>query len=103
MSALSNSNPRTIVVMHGDQTGEELLQEALRVLVPEVIGLALDFQHYDLSLEKRRLTKNEVVKEAAEAMRQSGLGIKAATITPPASIPGGSSWFLSDESARLRL
>ena len=83
MSALSNSNPRTIVVMHGDQTGEELLQEALRVLAPEVIGLTLDFQDYDLSLEKRRLTKNEVVKEAAEAMRQSGLGIKAATITPP--------------------
>jgi isocitrate dehydrogenase (NAD+) len=83
MSTLSNSNARTIVVMHGDQTGEELLQEALRVLVPGVIGLELDFQHFDISLEKRRLTKNEVVKEAAAAMRQSGLGMKAATITPP--------------------
>lgn len=83
MSTLSNSNARTIVVMHGDQTGEELLQEALRVLVPGVIGLGLDFQHFDISLEKRRLTKNEVVKEAAAAMRQSGLGMKAATITPP--------------------
>jgi len=29
MSTLSNSNARTIVIMHGDQTGEELLQEAL--------------------------------------------------------------------------
>ena len=83
MSELSNSTARSIVVMHGDQTGEELLQEALRVLVPEVIGLKLDFQHHDLSLEKRRLTKNEVVKEAADAMCQSGLGMKAATITPP--------------------
>jgi isocitrate dehydrogenase (NAD+) len=83
MSTLSNSNGRTIVVMHGDQTGEELLQEALRVLVPGVIGLELDFQHFDISLENRRLTKNEVVKEAAAAMRQSGLGMKAATITPP--------------------
>ena len=83
MSALSNSNGRTIVVMHGDQTGEELLQEALRVLVPEVIGQALDFQHFDLSLEKRRATQNEVVKEAAAAMRESVLGMKAATITPP--------------------
>ena len=62
MSALSNSNGRTIVVMHGDQTGEELLQEALRVLVPEVIGQTLDFQHFDISLEKRRATQNEVVK-----------------------------------------
>jgi isocitrate/isopropylmalate dehydrogenase len=79
---LSDSNARTIVVMHGDQTGEELLEEALRVLSPDVIGLDLDYQHFDLSLEKRRETQNEVVKEAAEAMCASGLGLKAATITP---------------------
>jgi isocitrate dehydrogenase (NAD+) len=82
MSALSNSNTHTIVIMHGDQTGEELLLEALRVLAPEVIGLPLDFQHFDLSLKNRRDTKNEVVKEAAAAMKESGLGVKAATITP---------------------
>ena len=82
MTTPSNSNARTIVVMHGDQTGEELLQEALRVLVPDVIGLDLDFQHFDLSLANRRATKNEVVKEAAAAMSKTGLGMKAATITP---------------------
>ena len=83
MSALANSNGRTIVVLHGDQTGEELLQEALRVLAPAVIGLDLNFQHFDLSLEKRRATQNAVVREAAAAMKQHGLGLKAATITPP--------------------
>ena len=83
MSALSNSNARTIIVMHGDQTGEELLQEALRVLTPDVIGLELQFEDYDLSLTNRRATRNEVVKQAADAMIQSGLGMKAATITPP--------------------
>lgn len=83
MSAIANSNTRSIVVMHGDQTGEELLKEALRVLVPEVIGLGLDFQHFDLSLEKRRETQNKVVKDAADAMCETGLGMKAATITPP--------------------
>lgn len=83
MSALANSNGRTIVVLNGDQTGEELLQEALRVLAPEVIGLDLKFQHFDLSLENRRATQNGVVREAAAAMNQSGLGMKAATITPP--------------------
>lgn len=83
MSALPNSNARTIIVMHGDQTGEELLQEALRVLDPSVIGLELNFQHFDLSLKERRATKNEVVKEAAAAMRETGMGLKAATITPP--------------------
>ena len=86
----SNTNGRTIVVLHGDQTGEELLQEALRVLAPPVIGLDLNFQHFDLSLENRRATQNAVVKEAAEAMNQSGLGIKAATITPPESNDVGS-------------
>jgi isocitrate/isopropylmalate dehydrogenase len=70
-------------VLHGDQTGEELLQEALRVLTPGVIGLHLDFQHFDLSLKNRRTTSNRVVKEAAAAMNQTGLGMKAATITPP--------------------
>src|SRR5215213_4438141 len=90
MTALSNSNARTIVVMHGDQTGEELLQEALRVLVPEVIGLQLDFQHFDISLENRRATQNGVLKEVAEAMNRTGLGMKAATITPPGTDDVGS-------------
>src|SRR5215510_10281501 len=90
MSALSNSNARTIVVMHGDQTGEELLKEALRVLVPQVIGLELDFQHFDLSLENRRATKNQVVRDAADAMCETGLGMKAATITPPEANDVGS-------------
>jgi len=90
MTALSDSNARTIVVMHGDQTGEELLQEALRVLVPDVIGLQLDFQHFDISLENRRATQNGVLKEVAEAMNRTGLGMKAATITPPGTDDVGS-------------
>ncbi|NTV64879.1 MAG: isocitrate dehydrogenase, partial [Oscillochloris sp.] len=69
-------------VLDGDQTGQELLIEALRVLDPAVTKVAIDFQHFDLSLENRRATRNEVVHEAATAMRQSGLGLKAATITP---------------------
>jgi isocitrate dehydrogenase (NAD+) len=72
----------TIVVLEGDQTGQELLIEALRVLRPEVIGVTLDFQHFNLSLEHRRATKNAVVHEAATAMRATGYGLKAATITP---------------------
>jgi isocitrate dehydrogenase (NAD+) len=83
MSALAHASGRTIVVLNGDQTGEELLQEALRVLASDVIGLNLNFQHFDLSLENRRATRNGVVREAAAAMNQHGLGLKAATITPP--------------------
>jgi isocitrate dehydrogenase (NAD+) len=73
---------RTIVVLEGDQTGQELLEEALRVLDPDVIGLELHFPRFDLSLENRRTTENEVVHEAARAIREHGLGLKAATITP---------------------
>jgi isocitrate dehydrogenase (NAD+) len=73
---------RTIVVLEGDQTGQELLDEALRVLAPDVIGLELTFPRFDLSLERRRATSNEVVLEAARAIRDTGLGLKAATITP---------------------
>ena len=71
-----------IVVLDGDQTGQELLDAALRVLEPSVVDLPIRLQRFDLSLENRRKTGNGVVHDAAEAMRESGLGIKAATITP---------------------
>jgi isocitrate/isopropylmalate dehydrogenase len=72
----------TIVVLEGDQTGQELLEEALRVLAPEVIGIELEFPRFDLSLENRRATQNAVVYDAAAAIRERGFGLKAATITP---------------------
>ncbi len=72
----------TVVVLGGDQTGQELLLESLRVIAPDVIGLDLAFEHFDLSLENRRATNNAVVHEAAAAMKAAKLGLKAATITP---------------------
>src|SRR5205823_14278943 len=71
-----------IVVLEGDQTGQELLEESLRVLAPEVIGVELEFPRFDLSLENRRSTENRVVHEAAAAIREHGLGLKGATVTP---------------------
>src|SRR3954451_6827786 len=73
---------RGIVVLEGDETGQELLEEALRVLAPDVIGIELEFPRFDLSLAKRRATDNAVVHEAAAAIREHGLGLKAATVTP---------------------
>ena len=72
----------TIVVMEGDQTGQELLVEAMRVLNPAVTKVDVQFAHYDLSLGNRRATNNQVVHDAAQAMKTHGLGLKAATITP---------------------
>jgi isocitrate/isopropylmalate dehydrogenase len=84
MTALS------IVVLEGDQTGQELLDQALRVLDPKVIGLELELRRHDLSLESRRRSSNEVCTEAAEAMVEAGFGIKAATITPEGADDVGS-------------
>jgi isocitrate/isopropylmalate dehydrogenase len=81
---------QTVVVLEGDQTGQELLEESLRVLQPEVIGTTLELPRYDLSLENRRATDNQVVYEAAAATREHGYGLKAATITPEARADVGS-------------
>ena len=71
-----------IIVLEGDETGQELLEQAVRVLDPELLGVELELVRYDLSLEKRRETDNEIVHEAARAMRDAGFGLKAATVTP---------------------
>jgi len=81
---------RTVVVLEGDQTGQELLEQALRVIDPAVTGLDLNFIRYDLSLANRRATDNQVVFDAAVAMREHGLGLKAATVTPESSDDVGS-------------
>jgi len=70
------------VILEGDQTGQELLAEALRVLDRSVIDVELGMERFDLSLENRRATSNAVVQEAAEAMKRAHFGLKAATITP---------------------
>jgi isocitrate dehydrogenase (NAD+) len=72
----------TIAILEGDETGQELLEEALRTLAPDVIGVELELVRFDLSLANRRATKNAVVSDAAAATREHGLGLKAATITP---------------------
>jgi isocitrate dehydrogenase (NAD+) len=73
---------REIVVLEGDQTGQELLEEALRVLASEVTAIELEFVRFDLSLESRRATANAVVHDAAQAITEYRYGLKAATITP---------------------
>ena len=81
---------RTIVVLEGDDTGQELLEASLRLLHPDVIGIELALPRFDLSLANRRATSNAVVHEAAVAVRENGFGIKAATVTPEATGDVGS-------------
>jgi isocitrate/isopropylmalate dehydrogenase len=79
-----------IIVLEGDETGQELLEQALRVLDPAVTRVELELEHYDLSLDNRRKTSNEVVEAAAKAMADARFGLKAATITPEGADDVGS-------------
>ena len=80
----------TIVALDGDETGQELLEQSLRLLDPELLRVDLEVERFDLSLENRRATNNDVVAEAAARMRETGLGLKAATITPEGADDVGS-------------
>ncbi|HEX2467453.1 MAG TPA: isocitrate/isopropylmalate family dehydrogenase [Solirubrobacterales bacterium] len=79
-----------IVTLEGDQTGQELLEQALRVLDGDLLGLELELERFDLSLENRRATNNGVCEQAAKAIRDCGLGLKAPTITPEGADDVGS-------------
>ena len=78
---------QTIVVLEGDQTGQELLEEALRALAAEVIGVELGFVRFDLSLQGRRSTSNGVVQEAAAA------GRVVTVIAKAEDVPIGASYY----------
>ncbi len=79
-----------VVVCEGDETGQELLDQALRVLDESVLGVPITLHRFDLSLANRRRTDNRIVLDAADAMLATGLGLKAATITPPVAGDVGS-------------
>ncbi len=44
--------------------------------------LDIDLKYYDLSVENRDATEDQVTVDAAEAIKKYGVGIKCATITP---------------------
>ena len=83
--------PIRIVALEGDQTGQELLEQALRVLDPEVLGMELELRALrPRPREPAARPRNAVCEEAAAAMRETGLGLKAATITPEGADDVGS-------------
>ncbi len=45
-----------IIVLEGDETGQELLEQAVRVLDPAVTGVHVELEHFDLSLSSRQNT-----------------------------------------------
>ena len=44
--------------------------------------LEIDIKYFDLSIENRDATNDEVTIESAKSMKKYGVGVKCATITP---------------------
>jgi len=64
--------------------GDEMTRVIWKMIKEELIHpyLDLDIKYYDLSVEKRDETDDQITIDAAEAIKEHGVGIKCATITP---------------------
>ena len=70
----------TIVELDGDEMARviwRVIKE--RLIVPHV---EVPIEYYDLSIQNRDATEDEVTIEAAQAIIKHGVGVKCATITP---------------------
>ena len=81
MEKIKMINP--IVEMDGDEM-TRILWKMIKdeLLIPFV---DLNTEYYDLGLEKRDETGDQITKDAAEAVKRLGVGVKCATITPNAA------------------
>ena len=78
MQKIKVTNP--IVELDGDEMTRIIWKFIKEQLI--VPYLDLDIKYYDLSIENRDLTEDQVTIDAANAINQYNVGIKCATITP---------------------
>jgi isocitrate dehydrogenase len=78
MSKIKVANP--VVELDGD----EMTRIIWRLIKDELIlpHLDIDLEYYDLSVENRDATDDQVTIDAANAIKARGVGVKCATITP---------------------
>jgi len=69
-----------IVELDGDEMTRIIWTWVKGILLVPYIDLKTEY--FDLGLPERELTKDQVTKDAAEAIRKYGVGVKCATITP---------------------
>ncbi len=69
-----------LVEMDGDEMTRVLWSKIKQELLLPFVELKTEY--YDLGLPERDRTQDEVTREAAEAIRRYGVGVKCATITP---------------------
>ncbi len=78
MSKIKVANP--VVELDGD----EMTRIIWQLIKDELIlpHLDIDLEYYDLSIENRDATDDQVTIDAANAIKARGVGVKCATITP---------------------
>ena len=78
MSKIKVANP--IVELDGDEMTRIIWSFIKNKLI--LPYLDVDLKYYDLSVEKRDETDDQITIDAAEAIKKYGVGVKCATITP---------------------
>jgi isocitrate dehydrogenase len=78
MSKIKVANP--VVELDGDEMTRIIWQLIKDKLIHPYLDIDLDY--YDLSIEHRDATDDQVTVDAANAIRTHGVGVKCATITP---------------------
>ena len=78
MAKIKVSNP--IVEMDGDEMTRIIWQKIKNKLIHPYLDI--DLKYYDLGIEARDQTDDQVTVDAAEAIKKYRVGVKCATITP---------------------
>ncbi len=78
MTKIKVENP--VVELDGDEMTRIIWQFIKDKLI--LPYLDIDLQYYDLGIEERDRTEDQITIDAAEAIKKHGVGVKCATITP---------------------
>jgi isocitrate dehydrogenase len=78
MKKITVKNP--IVEIDGDEMTRVIWKRIKELFIEP--HLELDLRYFDLSIENRDATDDQVTVDAAEAIKEHGVGVKCATITP---------------------
>ncbi len=70
----------TVVELDGDEMTRIIWHKIRDTLIHPYLDITLDY--YDLGMENRDATDDQVTIDAAHAIQQHGVGVKCATITP---------------------
>jgi isocitrate dehydrogenase len=78
MAKIKVANP--VVELDGDEMTRIIWHEIKHRLIHPYLDV--DLKYFDLGIEKRDETRDQITIDAAEAIKKYGVGVKCATITP---------------------